>query len=91
MDVVVPAHVTPSIKTLIDAMTKAQVWLEVDSYIKELICIDTNADLVISVDTMHQYVIGLALVNTMMRMLSDKLDRGAKTMYVDAIEARVHL
>ena len=40
---------------------------------------------------MHQYVIGLALVNTMMRMLSDKLDRGAKTMYVDAIEARVHL
>ena len=39
---------------------------------------------------MHQYVVGLDALKTMIHMLSDELDRGAKSVYLDATEARVH-
>jgi len=52
--------------------------------------IDTSENLVISAGTMHQYVVGPAALKTMMCMLSDELDRGARAVYPDAIEARVH-
>jgi len=51
--------------------------------------IATNLDLTISVDTMHKYVAGLATLKTMMCMLSEELDIGARAVYPDAMEARV--
>lgn len=50
--------------------------------------IATIADLVISADTMHQYVVGTDALKTIMCMLSNELDRGAKSVYSDATEAR---
>jgi len=90
MDVVVHAHAIPSIGTLIEAKTKAQVRRELESYFDELMRIATSADLAISADTMHQYVVGLVALKTMMRMLLDELDRGARAAYLDATEVRVH-
>lgn len=84
------AHVIPSIKTLTEAKTKEQFQLELDSYFDELMHIATNVDIVISADTMHQYVGGSAALKTMMHMLSDELDRGARAVDLDTIEARVH-
>jgi len=89
IDDVVHAHVIPSTGTLTKAKTKNQVRLELDKYFEDLMCIATSEDLVISVDTMHQYVIGLATLKTLMHMLSHELDRGAKSAYPNAIEARV--
>ena len=71
MDVFVCAHEIPSIGTLTEVKTKAQVWLEIDSYFDELMRIATKKDLVISADTMNQYVFHLASLKTMMHMLSD--------------------
>ena len=59
-------------------------------YFDDLMRIATNIDLAISVDTMHQNVVGLATLKTMMCMLSDELDKGAKSMCLDATKARVH-
>ena len=89
MDVFVHAHAIPSIGTLTEANTKGQVRLELDSYFDEMMRIDTSADLAISVDTMHQYVVGPTALKTMMCMLSDELDKRAKVVYPDAIVARV--
>lgn len=50
--------------------------------------IDTNSDLPISADIMHKYVVGQRSLKEMMHMLTDELDRGARAMYVDAMEAR---
>lgn len=47
MDVFVRTHAIPSIVTLNEAKTKAQVWLDLD----ELMHISTSADLVINADT----------------------------------------
>lgn len=51
--------------------------------------ITTSVDLVINLDTMHQYVIGLAALKTMMCMLLDELGKGVRAVYPDAKEARV--
>ena len=40
---------------------------------------------------MHKYVVGSAALKTIMCMLSDDLDRGARVVYLDAMEARVRL
>lgn len=53
-------------------------------------CIATIADLVIRANTMHQYATGPVVLKTMMRMLLDKLDIGAKAVYPDATMTRVH-
>jgi len=58
-------------------------------YFDELMRITTNTQLEISADTMHQYVVGPATLKTMMHMLSDELDKGAKSVYPDATKARV--
>lgn len=58
-------------------------------YFDELMHVATSADLEISTDTMHQYVVGIAALNTMMHMLLDKLDRGVKLVYLDATKERV--
>jgi len=42
MDVVVHTHAIPYIGTLTQVKTKAQVRLEIDSYLDELMCIATN-------------------------------------------------
>ena len=81
-------HVIPSIGTLTEANTKNQVRLELDMYFDELMHISTSTHLEISTDTMYQYVTGLATLKTMMRMLLDELDRGAKLVYPDATKAR---
>ncbi len=48
----------------------------------------SNTNLQMSGDNIHQYVTGLAALKTMMWMLSDELDKGAKSVYPDATEAR---
>lgn len=53
-------------------------------------CIATSIDLQMSIETMHKNVIGLVTLKKMMHMLSDELDKGAKSMYLDATKARVH-
>ena len=63
--------------------------MELDMYFDKLMCVATTADLQMSADTMHQYVVGLVALKTMLHMLSDELDRGAKSMYLDATKARV--
>ena len=52
-------------------------------------CIAINPDLPISADIMHKYVVGLVALKTMMCMLSNELDRGARVVYLDVMEARV--
>lgn len=89
MDVIVQMHVIPSIGTLTEANSKNQVRLELDMYFDDLMCVATSANLEISANTMHQYVVGLDALKTMMHMLSDELDRCAKSVYLDATEARV--
>ncbi len=59
-------------------------------YFDELMRIATSPNLVISVDTMHQYVPGLTTLKTMMHMLLDELDKGARAVYLDFMEERVH-
>jgi len=58
-------------------------------YFDKLMCIVTYTHLEISIDTMHQYVAGSATLKTMMHVLSNELDRGAKSVYPDATEPRV--
>ena len=55
----------------------------------QLMRIATSADLQMSKDIIHQYVVGPATLKTMMCMLSSELDRGAISVYPDATEARV--
>lgn len=89
MDVVVHAHLIPSIGTLTQVKIKAQVRLELDLYFDKLMHIATSPDLLISADIMHKYVVGLTALKTMMQILSNELDRGARVVYSDAMEARV--
>lgn len=77
MDVVVCTHVIPSIGNLNQAKKKKQVWLELDSYFNELMCITTSSDFPISANIMHKYVAGPDALKIIMCMLSDELDRGA--------------
>jgi len=58
-------------------------------YFDALMHVATSADLEISTDTMHQYVVGSAALKTMMHMLADELERGTRSMYPDVTEARV--
>lgn len=89
MDVIVHTHAIPSIGTLIVAKEKNQVQLELDMYFEQLMHIATSADFHMNVDTMHQYVAGPFVFKTMMRMLYDELDRGAKSVFLNVMEARV--
>ena len=52
--------------------------------------ITTSPDLPISADIMHKYVAGPATLKTMLRMLSDELDRGARAMYPNSMEVKVN-
>jgi len=89
MDVIVRAHAIPSIGALTEAKAKNQVQMELDMYFEQLMRIAPSADLQMSADTMHQYVVGPDALKTMKRMLYDKLDKGAKSLYPNATEARV--
>lgn len=59
-------------------------------YIDKLIRTTTSRCLEISAETVHQHVVDLVAPRMTMRMLSDKLDGGAISMYPNAIDARVH-
>jgi len=89
MDVVVCEHAIPSIGTLIQVKTKAQVRLELDLYFKELMFIATSPDFPIKVDIMHKYVASMAALKTTMCILSDELDKGSQEVYLDDMEVRV--
>lgn len=89
MDVIMHMHVIPSIGTPTKEKTKNQVRLELEMYFDELMHITTSTDLEINIDTMHQYLSSLTALKNMMRMLSDELDRGAKSLYPNAMESRV--
>ena len=54
-------------------------------------CIATNLDFPISTKTMHKYVVGPTTLKAMMCMLSDELDREARAVYLDSMQARVRI
>ena len=58
-------------------------------YFGKLMCMTTNTHLKIITNPMHQCVAAPAALKTMMSILLDELDRGAKSVYPDAMEARV--
>jgi len=58
-------------------------------YVDKLMCMVTNTHFEVSTDTMHQYVDGPTALKMMMRMLSNELDRGTISMYLDAMGASV--
>lgn len=62
MNVILHTHVIPSIDTLTKVKTKSEERLKLDMYFDQLICVATRAELEINKDTMHQYVIGLAVI-----------------------------
>ena len=43
----------------------------------------------LSAHNMQKYIGGPIMVNTMLHMLQNELDTGSKTIYLDAMEARV--
>ena len=89
MDVVVHTHAIASIGTLTQAKTNEQVQLELYSYFDKLMCIATSLDLPISPNIMNKYVVGPTVLKIMMCMLTDELERGARAVYPNAMEARV--
>jgi len=48
-----------------------------------------NRHLEINIETVHKYVSGPATLKKMTHMLSNKLERGAISMYLDVVEPRV--
>jgi len=48
----------------------------------------TNVDLKVSADSMRMHIISPALLRTKLHMLQDELDRGSKSVYLEAMEAR---
>lgn len=58
-------------------------------YFDQLMHVATSTDLPVSADTMNQYVVGPTALKTIMCILFDKLDIGAKSVYLDVMEARV--
>jgi len=49
----------------------------------------TREDMEMTAHNMQRYIGGPVMVNTMLHMLQKKLDIGSKTIYPDAMEARV--
>lgn len=43
----------------------------------------------LSVENMKKYIGGLVVGKTMLQKLQDELDKGSKTIYLEAMEARV--
>ena len=89
LDVIVRTHNIPSIRTLTQAMRKNQVMLEVKGYIEQLMCKATNDDLKLSTENMQKYIGGPTTLRIVLRVLQDELDRGFRTIYLEAMEARV--
>lgn len=89
MDGIVHTHAILAINTLIEVKTKNQVQLELEMYFDQLMHIVTSGNLDMRTNTMHRYVVAPASLKTMMRMLSDELHRGVKSVYPDATETRV--
>jgi len=58
-------------------------------YFDKLMRMVTSTLLEINIDIMHQYVAGPTALKTMVCMLSDELDRGARAVYPDTTEVRV--
>lgn len=49
----------------------------------------TNMDLQVNVDNMWRYIVDATLLRTRLRMLHDELEKGSKSIYPEAMEARV--
>jgi len=52
-------------------------------------CIATSPDFPINPDITHKYIASLGALKTMMHILSDELERGAREVYPNVVEARV--
>lgn len=85
MEDVMHTYAIPSLGTLTEAKTKKQVQQELDSYFNELMRVATSPDFPISVDIMHKYVARLTRLRTMLRIVSDELQRGVQVVYMDAM------
>jgi len=68
--------------------TKKQVQQELDSYFDKLMRIATNLDFPICIDIMCKYIVGPTTLKKMTSMLTDELDKGARAVYPNAMEAK---
>lgn len=80
---------TLSVGTLTKAKEKNQIRLDLNAYFDPLMLMATSTDLHVSVDNMQMYIVGLTLLKTKLCILHDELDRGSKSVYLEAMEARV--
>lgn len=67
--------------------TKKHVQQELESYFDKLVRTTTSPNLPISADIVRKYIFGPATLKTMMRKLKDELDRGARAVYPNVMEA----
>ena len=51
-------------------------------------CIAASSNFLINAEIMRKYVFGLAILRTLLHIISDELDRGAQAVYPNAMEAR---
>ena len=89
LDVIVRMKNIPSIGTLAQAMRKNQVMLKVDMYIEQLMHKAASDDLQLSTKNMQKYIGGPTTVKIVLHKLQDELDKGFRTIYLEAMEARV--
>ena len=81
MHVIVHTHVIPHIWHTHRGEDKKQVQLELNMYFNKLMRMTTNTHLKISIDIMHQCVVGLVAPKKTMHMLANELEEGAKPMH----------
>jgi len=86
MHIIVYMHAIPPIWHTHRGENKKKVQLELNMCFDKLMPMTTSTCLDISADTMHQHVTGLVAPKTTMHMLSDELDGGAISVYLDAME-----
>lgn len=87
--VIVKTHWIPSIGTLTQPMRKNQVMLEFDGYTEQLMHEASSDDLQMSTKNMKKYIGGPAMLRIVLLMLQDELDRGFRTICLEAMEERV--
>lgn len=90
-DVMLRNNKIPSIGSLDDVKPKNQVRIEIDEYVEKLTWEATRENLDLNTYNMKKYIDGPIKVNTMLLMLQNEVDTGSKTIYLDAMEARIRL
>ena len=81
MHVIVHPHAIQPIQRTHQGEDKKQIQLELNMYFGMLMHMNTSTHLKISMDIMHQCVVGSAPPKKTMHMLADELDEGAEPIH----------